>query len=103
MNLYLDNSNVIELRSLTNSVTDAVDTGATVTVTVKDASGNEIAGQVWPAAMSHVSAGLYRATLEDDISITPDRRYTVLVEATGSGGEIGAWSCQVIAQTRRCD
>jgi hypothetical protein len=102
MDLYLDNSNVIELRSLTNSVTGVVDTGATVTVTIKDAAGTNVTGQTWPAAMSHASAGTYRATLDAAMSIEAGRRYVVIVNATGSGGEVGEWNCKVIAVDRFC-
>ena len=102
MNLYLDNSNVIELRSLTNSATAAVDTGATVTVTLTDAQGNEVSGQAWPASMAHVADGTYRATLEDDIAIVAGQIYKAVVSATGSGGQTGKWSCPVIAETRAC-
>jgi hypothetical protein len=45
MNLYLDNSNVIELRDLKNSVTLSADTGATVQVTITDAAGAEVSGE----------------------------------------------------------
>lgn len=103
MNLYLDNSNVIELRALTNSATDTVDTGATLTVTLTDVSGTEVAGQVWPAAMAHVADGTYRATLEDDIELLEGQPYKVVVSATGGGGQVGLWNCTVIAQARGCE
>ena len=102
MKLYIDNSNVIELRALTNSVTGVVDTGATVTVTILDASGAEVAGQVWPAAMSHDSGGTYRATLESDLVFVNAGRYVAKVNAVGSGAEIGEWNCRVIAVDRGC-
>ena len=102
MNLYLDNSNVVELRGLTNSVTNVVDTGASVSVTILDASGASVGGQVWPVSMAHASAGTYRATLSADIEIANGKRYTARVDATGSGAEVGEWNCQVIAQDRGC-
>ena len=102
MDLYLDNSNVIELRSLTNSVTGVVDTGATVTVTIKDAAGTNVTGQTWPAAMSHDTDGTYRATLDPGMSIDYKHTYTAIVTAVGSGGETGVWKCPVIAEIRRC-
>jgi hypothetical protein len=102
MNLYLDNSNVIELRSLTNSVTGAADTGASVSVTIKDASGKNVTGQAWPAAMGHTSNGTYRATLDSSINLIAGRKYTAVVNATGTGGEIGEWNCSVIAEERAC-
>ena len=102
MNLYLDNSNVIELRSLTNSVTGAVDTGATVNVTIVDSAGTEVTGQSWPVAMGHASAGTYRATLDAAIKLIAGRKYTAIVNATGTGAEVGEWNCSVIAMDRAC-
>ena len=99
--LYVGNSNVVELQALTNSVTDVVDTGATVTCTIYDSSGTEVTGQSWPAAMAHDAAGTYRATLDDDIAIIADRAYTVHVDATGTGAEVGHWEVTITAQTRK--
>jgi len=98
--LYVGNSNVIELQALTNSATDAADTGATVNVTLKDKTGAEVTGQSWPAALSHVSAGTYRATLEDDIAIVNRGRYVAHIDVTGSGSEIAHWEADVTALTR---
>jgi hypothetical protein len=103
MNLYLDNSNVIELRDLKNSVTLSADTGATVQVTITDAAGAEVSGETWPVVMAHAASGTYRATLSDALAITANRKYLAVVEATGSGGEVGVWSCPVVADVRRCD
>lgn len=102
MNLYLDNSNVIELRDLKNSVTGNADTGATVAVTITDSAGVAVSGESWPVSMTHDSAGKYRATLSSDVALVADRLYVVLVKATGSGGQRGEWNCKVIAQDRAC-
>lgn len=102
--VYLLNNNVIELQGLTNSATSAVDVAATVTVTIKDKSGTAVTGQVWPAAMSLVSesptTGKYRATLDSDLNLLAKREYVAVIEATGSGGEIGYWEYPMKAQVR---
>lgn len=100
LSLYVDNSNVIELQGLTNTVTGVVDTGASVAVTVKDGAGVAVAGQTWPKAMSHDSAGTYRATLNSDLSLRKGGRYFGYVTATGSGGEVGNWVVELIASIR---
>jgi hypothetical protein len=87
--LYVNNSNVVEWQSLTNSVTSTADTGASVTLTITDNAGAEITGETWPVTLSHVAAGTYRYTLADDIAITAGSRYTMTFNATGSGGEKG--------------
>ena len=98
--LYIDNHNVIEWQALTNSVTGVVDTGATVSATIKDSSGTEVSGQTWPAVMAHDTGGTYRATLDADLVLIPNRMYTALVEAVGSGGEIGHREIPVKGMTR---
>lgn len=101
--IYIGNTNVIELRALTNSVTNVVDTGATVAVTLLDASGTEVAGETWPVSASHSSGGNYQATLSAGIAITNLNRYTAKIAVTGFGGETGLYECQVIAQVRECE
>lgn len=98
--IYLLNNNCVELRALTNSATNIVDTGATVEVTIRDSAGVAVTGQTWPAAMSHVSAGTYRATLEEDIAILANRPYRAFVDATGSSGEKGHWELPLRAMVR---
>ena len=102
--LYIDNNNVIELQNLTNDATGVVDAAATVTVTIQDTSGTEVAGQVWPATLSLVSesptTGKYRATLDYDLLLSANRKYVAVVDATGSGGEVGHWEVPVVARVR---
>ena len=100
MFIRIDNNNVIELQTLTNGITGAVDTGASVTVTLKDSSGTEVVGQSWPAAMNHDTGGTYRATLDDGLTLIATRSYTAIVDAVGTGGEVGHWEIPVQAITR---
>jgi hypothetical protein len=99
--LYIGNSNVVELQTLTNSVTNVIDTGATVTVTLTDTDGTEVTGQAWPTSMPHASPdGTYRATLEDDLVLVDTKKYIAVVDAIGTAGEVGHWEQKVIAATR---
>lgn len=100
--LYIGNSNVVELEDLKNSATNNIDTGASVQVTVLDEQEAEVTGQVWPVLMSHVSNGLYRATLDPAINLVAGTVFFLKVEATGSGGQTGLWKYKVIAQERNC-
>lgn len=70
---------------MVNAVTGAAVTTATVVVTIMDGDGVEIAGETWPKSMSHVATGTYRATLSEDIAITPGQRYAIVITATVSG------------------
>jgi hypothetical protein len=101
--LYIDNTGVVELQGLTNTLTGEADTTATVTCTVKDLQGSAVTGRSWPATMAHVSAGTYRTTLDDGIGIVEHRPYTIEINATGSGGGVGKWQCRVTATKRLCE
>ena len=100
--LRIGNSIVVELSGLTNSVTEAVDTGATMEVTLLDSAGAEVPGATWPMAMPHAGSGDYRATLPHTVELTDDAYYTALITATGSGGEVGDWrvNCKAEPRTR---
>jgi hypothetical protein len=95
--IYIDNNNLLTLTALTNCATGAVDTAATVTVTLKDRAGTNVTGQT---TMAHVSAGTYRVTLDSDLSLTPNREYVAHINATGTGGEIGHWELELKAMAR---
>ena len=102
--LYVGNHNIVGLRGLKNSQTGVADTTATVTLTLKDIAGNEVAGQVWPATMTYGAdsegvAGYY-ATLNDDIAISDRRSYTAHIAVTGTGGEVATWVTPLPAKTR---
>ena len=104
--IYDNNDNIIELRLLTNAVTEVIDGGATVSVTLKDASGVDVAGQTWPTNMPHVGdsntpEGTYRATLDSTLVLSTKQRYKATVDAVGSGGEVGQWICSV-SVVERC-
>lgn len=98
--LYVGNSNVIELQTLTNSATDAVDTGATVEVTLKTLAGVNVTGQSWPLALTHASAGTYRATMDSAAAIVANRKYVAHVDVTGSGSEVAHWEVPTTAEVR---
>lgn len=100
MLIYLDNNNVIELQTLTNGITGVADTGATVTVTINDSTGTAVTGDTWPKAMSHNTGGTYQATLSANLVLTNNRKYTAVVDAVGSGGEVGHWELCLTARVR---
>lgn len=84
--LYIDNDNRIKLSGLKDA-DDTYQNSATVTVTLKDASGNEVSGQSWPLTMSYVSGsdGNYQAVLDDGLSLTAGQRLTAVVDVSSSG------------------
>jgi len=100
LRLYVGNTTILELQELTNSVAGSAVTTATVTATLTDAAGDEVAGQTWPVTLSHVSAGTYRATLENDLTLTANRAYIATIDATVSGVGVGHWESKVRAVER---
>lgn len=96
------NHNVIEIRGLRNTVTGARDEGASVSMTLIDVDGAEVAGMVWPKLLAHVSNGLYRATLDASLEVQALMSYTAVIQVVGSGGEEGVWRCPVYVDERPC-
>lgn len=104
--VYVANTNVIELTGLTDAITEAAINDATVTVTIKDADGEEVAGQTWPAPMDAVDGtdgipGLYRGIIEDDVAMTAGTQYFAHVEVDAGPDRIGHWEFAFVPKTRR--
>ena len=95
LTLRLGSTNVIAVTGLKNSVTGVVDTGATVTATIIDANDQPVAGETWPKALPHATAGTYRASISHELEVCPRATYLALVRAVGSGGEVRQWRCPV--------
>lgn len=98
--LYANCNNVVEWQTMTNAVSGAAVTTATVAVTVLDGDGVEITGETWPKSMPHVATGTYRATLSEDINITPGQRYSLVITATVSG-DVNERVVVAVAEKRR--
>ena len=100
---YTDNHNVVELSGVQNVNDGTPDIAATVTVTMLDSAGVEVTGLSWPRAMSHVSNGLYRISINPTgLGLVEGRSYTIRIDAVGTNGEIGEWNCPVKAVARAC-
>lgn len=107
------NDNVIELDELKNEVAGTFLNAATVTVTVVDSGGTQVAGQTWPLTMNYVSGsdGKYRGTIEDvavfnlfspsgAVSKTQGFNYIAKVTADGGTGLKGFWEIPLQALNR---
>lgn len=90
---FVGNTNLLEIRGLKSAVEGTFINDATVTVTVKNASGANVSGQTWPAAMSYVAAssGDYRAVIEDDAALMPRQTYTAEITVNAGVNRIGFW------------
>jgi len=100
--LYLDNSNLLELRGLKDTLTDAFINDATVQATVRDKAGTMLTGDTFPKGLAYVagSNGVYRATLNKAINIVAGEFYTIKIAAVGNSLD-GDWTEKVVAKQRR--
>jgi hypothetical protein len=102
--LPIDNTIVVQLGTtaspLRNSVTEVVDTAATITCVLLDSSGDEVTGSTWPVSMPHSSGGIYRATLPATLELVHGDSYTAVISGAGSGGEALNIEVSCVAQIR---
>ena len=100
--LLISNDHILELDSLKNELTGLDLNGAAVTVTLLDAEGTKVAGEVWPKAMAYVagSDGLYRCTLPYTLTLTASGRYTARITANAGNGLRANWELECVARTR---
>lgn len=100
--LLIANSNTLELNGLRNAVEGGFVNSATVVATLQDAQGVDVVGQVWPATLNYVadSDGCYRLLLADDLVITKNKRYKLILVAQGDG-LTARWEDFIQAKIRR--
>ena len=95
--IFVGNDNVIEVFGLSyqDQAGDTVylDGTDSVQVTLLDQQGGDVAGQVWPLAISYVagSNGDFRQSLLKEIQLQPSQYYTARVEVDGGPGIRGEW------------
>jgi len=101
--IYDGSDTTIEVVELRNGITGEYLDSATVTVTLKDEDGVEVAGASWPLTMSYVtgSDGKYRANLPDTLSLVRRARYTAHVSADAGAGLMANWETQLVCQQRK--
>ena len=99
--IHLANDTVVEVRGLMNEVSGDVLNSATVTATLKDAAGVAVTGAS-SLAMSYVtgSTGVYRVTLPYTLSLSPNGRYTLHIDANAGSGQRAHWEIPIVAKVR---
>lgn len=103
--IYRANTNVVEVPSLTNGLTDALVTGATVTCTIVDAAGTQVVGATgfsWPISLSAVSGatGSYYGVLPHTLTLAAGTVYYAQIAADAGVDLQGYWEVPVRAVTR---
>lgn len=105
MTAFVANTNVLDLTGLKEELTDAYINNATVTVTIKDADGNNVTGETWPFTMNYVAAsdGNYRAFVSEEIAFVPKTKYIAYIDADGGANRFGHWEFHFKALAREVD
>ena len=103
--IYRANTNVVEVPSLTNGLTDALVTGATVTCTIVDAAGDAVAGASgfsWPISLaaSTGATGTYYGVLPHTLTLSANTVYYAQISADAGVNLQGYWEVTVRAVTR---
>ena len=103
LTLYVGNDMILEVEGLTDEASGEVVNDADVTATLFTLAGAQVAGQVWPVALSYLAdtSGIYRATMADTLALEPNQRYRARVVADGGPGRRSQWDIDVLAKTRR--
>lgn len=82
-----DSDVVIELKDLTDTVTGAAITTATVTARLTDEAGADLGGTSWPITLAHVGAtpGTYRGVIPYTVSLGTGRVFVDVTADAGAG------------------
>lgn len=103
IHILLDNNDsILEVDGLKNELTGVFLNAATVTVTLKDAAGADVAGDTWPKTLNYLAAsnGTYRATLLYSLTLTAGSRYTAVITADGGAGLHAEWAMDCVCRAR---
>ncbi len=100
--IFRDNDHILRLDELKDVGLDSFINDASVVATLKDADGNDVSGQTWPATMTYVVAsdGRYEATLENALDIDPGTFYEAFIVAT-KDSLVGTWELKMQGMRRR--
>lgn len=82
-----DSDVVLELQALTDAVTGAAITTATVTARLTDEAGADIGGATWPITLAHVGAtpGTYRGLIPYGVVLGTGTVYADVTADAGAG------------------
>lgn len=103
---YVGNTNDLELTGLKSEEEDAFLNDVSISVTVKDAAGQVVAGEEWPQTMRYVaeSDGNYILGLSYTLELIAGAKYVAIIDADASdtsAERYGHWEFPFTAQTRK--
>ena len=79
--IYIDNTGILRVSDAKVTALDGTTTllSESGTFTIFDSSGAEVAGQVFPTALTLNEPGNYAGIIESDVEFLPGRRYSAVV------------------------
>lgn len=102
---FVGNTNNLEINGLKSEIEGQFLNIATITVTIKDANGVDVAGEPWPQTMAYLpgSDGNYVLGLSRVLDFTNGAKYTAYIDADASDTSterFAHWQFPFTAQTR---
>lgn len=99
--LLVGNDNYLTAKGLKNGADGSFINTATVTATLKDMAGNDVAGAAWPLILTYEaeSNGNYRGLLTEALNIVADQYYQLIIDIEDSG-LTGHWQQTIQAKRR---
>lgn len=89
LTIEIGNTSTALLTGVKNNLTEEVDDGANINITMYEKDGvTEVVGQAWPAPMYNEAGGTYGATLESDLGLKLNWTYIAHVRGIGTNGEV---------------
>lgn len=100
--IFTHNDTVVEVANLRNGLTGEALNNADVSVTMFDASNEEVDGVTWPLSLLYVadSNGMYRVTLPYTMSLQPNARYKAVLVVDDGPGLYARWELECVARAR---
>lgn len=94
---YILSDNILETDLVINKQSGAYINNATVTATLKDSAGNNVAGETWPLTLAYVASsnGKYRATLKDTLTVSKDTKYYAHIDIDGGTDLRRHWETEI--------
>jgi hypothetical protein len=104
MNVYISNTNIVELRRLKGSINREVIDDAIVTCTVKTQAGAEVGGVDWPITLAPTldspSKGDYVGTIPETAEFTAGTVYIAHIDVDAGPNLKAHWEVSFVARKR---
>ena len=107
--LLIGNDQTVTVTGVQDDITKEYITDATVTATIKNRDGSDVAGESWPITLDYITDwqdegfetdGNYRGNFEDGIELVDEKLYTVEIGIDGGADLIALFHFERRARWR---